>query len=643
MAPKDPKSDKDDTSMSTVEMFTGVPPGSMGGNQGSSSDMATVNMFTGVSPAPQSAGGSSTPPPAGGLEDVIVMTTSGKPSAGETVELPSGTEWSVGETRSETIEVPGKTPLVVDRGYVPPAADSYAGQFDGARLGSSADVFHDVFKRWPETDADWSTAVFLNPNSYTEKYGGVGPSIQAVMINPVPGKGVVRATHFIEQFDVYNPWPGRLSWEDFAGGDFSFPEDRGDNRTADPNFDPESGKISVIIDYENGIVVMRQNPSVAVRGGDVEVATPQATIWQSPDGEIRMKYSGRDGFLPSMGEKTGTVNGDIVVTPGENGVELSGVRTDYPSFEAYHDTPGSPVETALIDPAASGAKHGPMVNLWFQHELPGGEAALDRYRQIIVSPWGGPAILADVPGGVKLGPVDDIPRVPRANGGFVSGPGGSTEDLIAAWLSDGEYVVNAKAARQFGGILEAINSGDFSALLRTFAPQTDGGGLPELPSIDTDALLSGGAEAGLSGGLSGALSGLENGGLIGGLTGGIQGAASAAGSQIGSSIGAAIGTAVGGPVGSAIGGALGSVAGSEVLGTAAEFITKPIEYAAETAKEVIGTGFGLVDLAEGPGAHTARGDIYNFNGMDPKSAAVAVERVRRRRVLAQQRGGGLGR
>jgi hypothetical protein len=140
--------------------------------------------------------------------------------------------------------------------------------------------------------------------------------------------------------------------------------------------------------------------------------------------------------------------------------------------------------------------------------------------------------------------------------------------------------------------------------------------------------------------LQGALSGSENGGLVDGITGGIKGLASAAGGQIGSGIGAAIGTAVGGPVGSVIGGALGSVVGSEVLGTAAELITKPIEFAAETVKEVVGTGFGLTDLAEGPGGRTQRGDIYNISGMDPKSVKTAVERVRRRKLVAVSRGGG---
>ncbi|MFD4459795.1 hypothetical protein [Nocardia sp. NPDC058480] len=130
-------------------------------------------------------------------------------------------------------------------------------------------------------------------------------------------------------------------------------------------------------------------------------------------------------------------------------------------------------------------------------------------------------------------------------------------------------------------------------------------------------------------------------GLLGGINGGIAGLAQKAGGDIGTALGAALAPALGpaGPLAPIVGSLLGS--------QAAQIVMKPIEqavdYAGQTAKEVIGSGFGLVDLANSPGGRTARGDIYNFNGMDPKSAAIAVERVRRRRVLAQQRGGGLGR
>lgn len=226
------------------------------------------------------------------------------------------------------------------------------------------------------------------------------------------------------------------------------------------------------------------------------------------------------------------------------------------------------------------------------------------------------------------------------SGGYISGPGGPTDDLIPAWISNGEYVVNARSTRQYGALLEAINNGDSARLMEAMLPGGAGSdGSVEVPQLDVDGLLSDAAVSGLSSGISGALSGVEQHGLAGGLIGGLEGAASAAGSQIGSGIGAAIGTTVGGPVGTAIGSALGSIVGSEVVGGAAEVITKPIQFAAETAKEVIGSGFGLVDLAEGPGGHTQRGDIYNISGMDPKSVKTAVERVRRRKLVAVSRGG----
>lgn len=44
-----------------------------------------------------------------------------------------------------------------------------------------------------------------------------------------------------------------------------------------------------------------------------------------------------------------------------------------------------------------------------------------------------------------------------ASGGWIHGPGGPTSDSIPAMLSDGEFVVNAAAARRFGALLQVIN------------------------------------------------------------------------------------------------------------------------------------------------------------------------------------------
>ncbi|MRH86181.1 hypothetical protein GFY24_01655 [Nocardia sp. SYP-A9097] len=135
--------------------------------------------------------------------------------------------------------------------------------------------------------------------------------------------------------------------------------------------------------------------------------------------------------------------------------------------------------------------------------------------------------------------------------------------------------------------------------------------------------------------------GLQQHGLLGGLTGAISGAASTGGSLIGGAIGTAIAPFLG-PA-AALGPAIGSFLGSMAGGVIASEFTRPIEWAGNAIKELVGTGFGLTDLADGPGGHTVRGDIYNFNGTDPKSASIATERVRRRRAVAQQRGGGMGR
>src|SRR5690606_34160771 len=103
---------------------------------------------------------------------------------------------------------------------------------------------------------DWATAEVLNLKSYDPKYQGVGPEIRVVRINPVPGQGVVRVGQYIEQRDVSNPTNGLTSFNPFA-------RDFGDDRTAESNFDPEHSRVTTYVDYENGLVVMRQNPSVA--------------------------------------------------------------------------------------------------------------------------------------------------------------------------------------------------------------------------------------------------------------------------------------------------------------------------------------------------------------------------------------------
>jgi len=77
-----------------------------------------------------------------------------------------------------------------------------------------------------------------------------------------------------------------------------------------------------------------------------------------------------------------------------------------------------------------------------------------------------------------------------ADGGHVAGPGGPTDDNVPAWLSNGEFVVNARATKKHRAMLEAINSGRISR----FAT----GGLvsPRLVSAPVAPSLSPRAQAG---------------------------------------------------------------------------------------------------------------------------------------------------
>ena len=278
---------------------------------------------------------------------------------------------------------------------------------DGDHRQNEIDAFKQVFGREPTSAADWETAAALDPHSYDPKYNGVGPQIKVVKIRPVPGQGVVRVSQWIPQRDVGSfPPPNR---------------DFGNNRGADPHFDPENTKVTTYIDYDNGIVVMRQNPSVEETPdgapGRVMVGDPQGSVMQAPDGSIRVKYDAGNPFAPGFvrdpqGLFAGheeTVNGDFTFTPGAGGVQVGGTRTDYPSMEIYQDLPGGGTHPVLIDPAQSGSSLGPATNLPFHHDVGIGGKAFEPFDR------GGWNPTYDVPAplpSTQFGPVTSPPSVP---------------------------------------------------------------------------------------------------------------------------------------------------------------------------------------------------------------------------------------
>lgn len=74
----------------------------------------------------------------------------------------------------------------------------------------------------------------------------------------------------------------------------------------------------------------------------------------------------------------------------------------------------------------------------------------------------------------------------HADGGYISGPGSSTSDSIRAYLSNGEYVVNAAATAANRGVLDAMNYSRPAPIERRAAYAT--GGYVQQPMIDVDAL-----------------------------------------------------------------------------------------------------------------------------------------------------------
>ncbi|MBE0563588.1 MAG: phage tail tape-measure protein [Ochrobactrum anthropi] len=83
-----------------------------------------------------------------------------------------------------------------------------------------------------------------------------------------------------------------------------------------------------------------------------------------------------------------------------------------------------------------------------------------------------------------------------ASGGYVSGPGSATSDSIPAWLSNGEFVMNAQATKAFGPWLQAMNDNK----LRGFAyGGAVDGNVVSMPSRSTlpsvrEAAVSGGQQ-----------------------------------------------------------------------------------------------------------------------------------------------------
>ncbi|HEX7322014.1 MAG TPA: hypothetical protein VF299_03630 [Mycobacterium sp.] len=253
-----------------------------------------------------------------------------------------------------------------------PRLDDQAGSTDSEnssfeRTRNQVDAFRRVYQRDPVSDNDWRMAAGLDPHSYDPKYVGVPPEIVAGRFTPQPGKGVVRTNMFIPADKVHNALKDGtdLSMRRFK------PQNFGDNRGPSATAAPEASRVSMFVDYDHGVIVVRQNPTSNVDGlrGGAAAAVPNVHVAQVNDGRMTIDYNAHDAYENPVGTGLGwTVNGRVTLSPQADGaVALGGNTTIYPSMETYQYRGGFPTAEVQWTPANSGSEWGPMFGLPRHH------------------------------------------------------------------------------------------------------------------------------------------------------------------------------------------------------------------------------------------------------------------------------------
>lgn len=230
------------------------------------------------------------------------------------------------------------------------------------RNQTQIDAFHQVYARDPISVNDWRMAEALDPQTYLTVNKGADSNVVVGTIEPREGYGMVRTNLYIpgEQAQNFTVNPA-----DILDGR-AFPNNAGDSRGPDPYAGAGQSRISVYVDYENGVVVARQNPTVVTSGPNLPVADdPQIRVAQAADGSVRVNYFATDAYQPVAGKLVGVgVEGDVTLHPSRGGsaVLAGGTVGTFPSAEIYQYLPdGNVVQVANYE--ATGSEYGPMSHL----------------------------------------------------------------------------------------------------------------------------------------------------------------------------------------------------------------------------------------------------------------------------------------
>jgi len=248
----------------------------------------------------------------------------------------------------------------------------------GERTRNQVEAFQKAYGKAPVSENDWRMAEALDPHSYDPKNLGVPPQIVAGRFEPVPGKGVVRTNLFIPADEVRN---AAKDLTDFANRRF-LPRNLGDNRGPSAEADIEASRVSMFVDYDHGLIVVRQNPTVNADGlrGGAAARTPNVHVVQSPGGRMTVDYNAADAYENPLGTASRiTVNGRVTFSPQPDGaISLGGCSTIYPSMETYQYRDGQAPKTLQWNPANSGSQWGPAMGLPRHHFV--GDATIPQVR-----------------------------------------------------------------------------------------------------------------------------------------------------------------------------------------------------------------------------------------------------------------------
>ena len=304
-------------------------------------------------------------------------------------------------------------------GGTPPARDPWPAEPIGdgpAREQNQRNAFQAMFGRQPTSPSDWRTAAALDPHSYLPLTKGHPPNIVVGKIAKVPGAGVVQTNAFI-------------STETAPAGVLT---NAGDNRGFDPKALPDTSRVTFLIDYENGIVVARQNPSIRLDDGAVMTGHPDISVAQESDGKVHIKFNAADPFTPVVGENIKSfgvsVNGDLFYQPTpDGGLRVGGTSGSYPDWEVNHYAPDGTATAVLqqqpvanTPPALLFPNRG-MGDLQLPYEfnnvfpaLPGmsGPIGVPDFAPGPAVAGGVPPIIALPPGTTPLGPAGNAPKIP---------------------------------------------------------------------------------------------------------------------------------------------------------------------------------------------------------------------------------------